>query len=85
MSITVIRTTMVVLVLLTAGIGAVDGQSSQSSKPTPQSAKQPPQPAQEAQTLNLHAYAELLRSDVRTDSSPRLVGGMTRRRKRGTP
>src|SRR5512134_4172880 len=66
MSITVVRTTMVVLVLLTAGIGAVHGQSSQSSKPTPQAAKQPPQPAQEAQTLNLHAYAELLRSDVRT-------------------
>jgi hypothetical protein len=58
---------MVVLVLLTAGIGAVHAQSSQTSKPTPQAAKQPPQPTQEeTQTLNLHAYAELLRSDVRT-------------------
>lgn len=58
---------MVVLVLLNAGIGAVHAGGPQSSKPTPQSAKQPPPPTQEeTQTLNLHAYAELLRSDVRT-------------------
>jgi hypothetical protein len=63
----VVRTTIVVLVLLTAGIGAVPAEGPQSSKPTPQSVKQPPPPTQEeVQTLNLHAYAELLRSDVRT-------------------
>ena len=55
-----------VFVLLTAGSGAVDAQSAQSGKPTPQSAKPSPQGTEDAQTLDLHAYAELLRSDVRT-------------------
>jgi hypothetical protein len=49
----VVRRMMVTIVLLIVSGVAVQVQSPQATK-------------QEAQTLNLHAYAELLRSDVRT-------------------
>lgn len=56
------------LVLLTAG-SPVHAQTAPASKPPAQASKPqqpPPVSKQQEQTLNLHAYAELLRSDVRT-------------------
>ena len=64
-----VRPIMGVLVLLTVSSLAVHAQAPQTSKPqTPPASKPqaPPVSKQQDQTLNLHAYAELLRSDVRT-------------------
>jgi hypothetical protein len=52
------RPTAALVLLLTAGAGSVFAQSAK-----PASAKPPKEP--DAKTLNLSAYAELLRSDVR--------------------
>ena len=51
--------TIVTLALLLSSVMATDAQ-------TPPAGKTSPAASQEAQTLNLQAYAELLRSDLRT-------------------
>jgi hypothetical protein len=63
----VIRQTLAALAVVTASNLMISAQAPQGAKQPPQSVKQEPQSAdQQTKMLNLSAYAELLRSDVRT-------------------
>jgi hypothetical protein len=61
--------TLVLLTVSSLTVHAQTAQKPQTKPQTPQASKPqtpPPVSKQQEQTLNLHAYAELLRSDVRT-------------------
>lgn len=60
-----IRRTPAALVLLLVCAGAAQAQTTKSQAPTAQGQAQPSQSSEQAKALNLSAYAELLRSDIR--------------------